>query len=81
MLLHHVQTVPDPVSTRSPTAIPPELEAIVMTCLEKDPAKRIVSAQELDAHLARVTGEMWTQAQARAWWDTHAPERVARRPN
>ena len=79
MLLHHVQSAPLPPSKVSPQPIPEELEWIVMTCLEKDPAKRVQSAQELHAQLARVPGETWTQDRAREWWETHAPERVARR--
>ncbi|MGH9174670.1 MAG: protein kinase domain-containing protein, partial [Vicinamibacterales bacterium] len=79
MLLHHVQTPPQPPSKVAPLPIPRELDAIVLTCLEKDPARRVGSAQELEAQLARVPCETWTQDQAREWWETHAPERVARR--
>ena len=39
MLLHHVQTRPVPPSRVSELPIPSELEAILMTCLEKDPCK------------------------------------------
>ncbi len=80
MLLHHVQTPPQPLSQALPGAIPAQLEAIVMKCLEKDPARRVGSAQELEAQLARVPCETWTQDKAREWWETHAPERVSRRP-
>ena len=74
MLLHHVQTRPDPPSTRSEVSIPRQFEAILMTCLEKDPAKRPSSALELDSQLARVPCDPWTNEQARHWWDVHAPE-------
>jgi serine/threonine-protein kinase len=78
MLLHHVRTPPVPPSQVSELPIPGEFEAILMMCLEKDPAKRSSSALELDSLLARVPCELWTQDRARAWWETHAPDVVAR---
>jgi serine/threonine protein kinase len=78
MLLHHVRTPPVPPSQVSELPIPGEFEAILMMCLEKDPAKRSSSALELDSLLARVPCEPWTQDRARAWWETHAPDVVAR---
>jgi DNA-binding NtrC family response regulator/putative methionine-R-sulfoxide reductase with GAF domain len=74
MLLHHVQTRPEPPSTRSEVSIPKQLEAILMTCLEKDPGKRPSSALDLDSLLARVPCDPWTNERARTWWDVHAPE-------
>jgi DNA-binding NtrC family response regulator/plasmid stabilization system protein ParE len=77
MLLHHVQTRPVPPSERSELAIPRQLEAILMMCLEKDPAKRPPSALEVESQLARVSCEApWTNQRAQAWWDIHAPEVV-----
>jgi eukaryotic-like serine/threonine-protein kinase len=76
MLLHHVQTPPAPPSTKSEVAIPKQLEAILMTCLEKDPARRPSSALELDSQLARVPCDPWTNERARQWWDVHAPDVV-----
>jgi hypothetical protein len=59
--------------------IPRKLEAILMTCLEKDPAKRFASALELDAQLALVPGtDPWTNRRAEAWWNANAPDTVAR---
>lgn len=75
MLLHHARTAPTPPSLVSELPIPPELERLLMACLEKDRANRPVSALELDVQLARVgCEESWTEDRARAWWDTHAPE-------
>jgi hypothetical protein len=79
MLVHHLQTPPVRPSEISELPIPSDLEAILMMCLEKDPASRPSSALELDARLARVScGRAWTDDTARAWWDAHAPELVAR---
>ena len=79
MLVHHLQTPPTPPSRVSELPIPRELEAILMTCLEKDPAKRPPSALELDARLAQVVAAepAWTDENARAWWDVHAPDLVS----
>ena len=78
MLLQHVQTAPVPPSERSELSIPRQFEAILMTCLEKDPAKRPVSALHLESQLARVPcTEQWTNDRARQWWDSHAPDDVA----
>ena len=75
MLLHHLQTPPVPPSEVSELHIPRDLEAILMMCLEKDPARRPSSALELDARLARVPSEQaWTDDRARAWWVAHAPD-------
>jgi DNA-binding NtrC family response regulator len=77
MLIHHVQTRPVPPSERSELSIPRRLEAILMTCLEKDSARRPSSALELDSELAEVRCESpWTNERARHWWETHAPEAV-----
>jgi len=77
MLLHQTQTKPLPPSERSEIPVPPQLEAILMKCLEKDPAKRAPSALELESELARVPCEApWTTARAREWWSVHAPDAV-----
>jgi DNA-binding NtrC family response regulator len=75
MLLHHVQTPPAPLSEVSELPIPRELEAVIMQCLDKDPAKRPSSAFELESQLGRIRCEgVWTEDRARAWWTAHAPE-------
>jgi serine/threonine-protein kinase len=80
MLLHHLQTTPVPPSEVSEEPIPRDLEAILMTCLEKDPAKRPSSALDLDSRLARVAAaRTWTDDRAREWWAAYAPDLVAGR--
>jgi serine/threonine-protein kinase len=78
MLLQHVQTQPVPLSERSELPIPKRLEAILMSCLEKNPGKRPSSAVQLESQLADVRCEsLWTNERARQWWEVHAPEAVA----
>jgi len=78
VLLQHVQTPPVPASQISELPIPKEFDAILMKCLEKDPANRFSSALEVDAQLADVpTSGLWTQEKAGVWWQRHAPELMA----
>ena len=75
MLLHHAQTTPLRPSEVTELPIPRALDALLMQCLEKDPANRPVSALALEAELAAVRcQEPWTEERARAWWIVHAPE-------
>jgi serine/threonine-protein kinase len=72
MLLQHVQTRPIPPSQRTELPIPPELDALVMSCLEKDPKKRPQSAEELlQFRWDCRTCERWTNSTARSWWEIH----------
>jgi transcriptional regulator with GAF, ATPase, and Fis domain len=75
MLLHHARTTPLPPSQVSEVLLPQPLEAIIMSCLEKDPDLRPASALDLEAELGRIAFDRpWTQERAREWWDLHAPQ-------
>ena len=50
---HHLHTPPTPPSQRLGRPLPDALEAWVLACLEKDPARRPPSATEAAARLAR----------------------------
>lgn len=54
--------------------VPGDLEAIVMSCLAKDPADRPQTADELALRLSecRFTTH-WTEERAAEWWEEHAP--------
>jgi serine/threonine-protein kinase len=75
MLMQHVQATPVPPSQRTELPIPPDLDALVMKCLEKDPNKRPQNAEEL---LGAARGcrscETWTNERARLWWQTYLPD-------
>jgi hypothetical protein len=73
-MMMHVHVKPDPPSQYAKGPVPPDLEAIVMSCLAKDSDARPQSAEALAERLAGVrTGAEWTQSRAREWWDAHRP--------
>jgi serine/threonine-protein kinase len=74
-LIQHVHDTPVPPSQRTELAIPPELDDLILRCLEKDPERRPQNADEL-RRLARASCQSgtWNREQARAWWETHLPE-------
>jgi eukaryotic-like serine/threonine-protein kinase len=70
LCIKHVHEAPQPFSARG-VAIPPELEAIVLACLEKDPVRRPQSAAELRRRLAACVLGTWDSNSAGAWWLEH----------
>ena len=76
VLTRHVRDEPEPPGTRTELAIPPELDAAILSCLAKRPGDRPASADALDAALARVPlATPWTPERATEWWDLHGPGR------
>ena len=73
LVMQHIQATPTPPSSRTDQPIPPALDAIVLSCLAKDPANRPQSAGALSDLLATVEAKNWTQTRAREWWMTHYP--------
>jgi len=81
MVLDHVRKAPMPPSRRTELKIPEQLERIIMMCLEKDPASRPTSAEELARMLREVPmNRTWDDARAERWWQLHRPEPTGRRP-
>ncbi len=75
LMLEHMNTLPVAPSAVSEFSVPPELDDVVMRCLEKDPDKRFPTAGEVEAVLRTITFEKpWTWERARAWWAVHLPE-------
>jgi eukaryotic-like serine/threonine-protein kinase len=73
MVTKHMLEVPVPPSGRVELAVPPELEALVLACLAKQPAGRPASAAELSLGLAAVAAEPWGEAEAKEWWKINRP--------
>jgi len=76
ILMHHAQTPAPAPSTMSEEPIPPQMDALVLECLEKDPSRR-PTADALRERLDRVPVDReWNQRYARTWWEMHEPELV-----
>ncbi|HKE14162.1 MAG TPA: serine/threonine-protein kinase [Kofleriaceae bacterium] len=71
VMVHHTQTPPAPPSRRG-VSVPPDLDAIILRCLAKDPADRFASADLLRAHLEGCElANAWSSSDARDWWHLH----------
>jgi hypothetical protein len=75
-LMHkHIKAAPVPPSQRTELPIPPELDAIALSCLAKAPDDRPADANALRERLAALgIAEQWSRARARHWWDAHRPQ-------
>jgi serine/threonine-protein kinase len=71
IIMDHVQKTPPAPSSRAP-GVPPELDRILLACLQKDPHNRPQTMQEL-ANLLRAVpfANPWTEERARRWWLAH----------
>ena len=73
-LIDHVSTAPAPPSARSSTPIPRSVDAVVLACLEKDPARRPPDALTLLRRLEECDGAReWSNTRAAAWWQANLP--------
>jgi eukaryotic-like serine/threonine-protein kinase len=81
VMMQHVQAEPQRPSARIERAMPAALEALVMDCLEKDPARRPASAELVSERLEAVqVVEAWTAGRAEQWWAMHRPRPLDARP-
>ena len=75
MALAHITKTPEPPSRRVPLPIVPELEALLMRCLQKDPALRPASAEALRRALAEIPlPDPWSRERALTFWEQHLPK-------
>ena len=71
MAVAHATREPSPPSSRGDNPIPPELDAIVMRCLAKDPDARFADALALEQALADCPVARWDERQAQRWWQEY----------
>jgi serine/threonine-protein kinase len=76
MLVMHAHQKPIAPSKRAGLPVHPQLEQLVMSCLEKNPDKRPQSARELGEMLDGLSFEVpWSSERADLWWRSQ-PKRV-----
>ena len=77
---HHLLTEPTPPSVRLGARLPADLEGLILSCLAKDPARRPADARALQTALrsCRDAGA-WSEEDACAWFEAHAPSLRTRR--
>jgi len=69
---HHLHSKPQPPSERLGSSLPPDLEALILDCLRKEPNLRPQSAAALAERLEACDGvRPWTVQNAREWWDEY----------
>jgi len=74
MLVMHAHQKPLTPSKRVGRPLHAELEAVLMTCLEKNPDRRPQTARELAEMLEALAFEAaWTPERARLWWKREKP--------
>jgi hypothetical protein len=75
MFLQHLQGVPVPPSQRTELPIPPDIDALVLACLSKDPSNRPRTAEDVLVLLDGTRrSRRWNNETARDWWQRHLPE-------
>lgn len=71
VLSQHLSQKPEPLSARRGLSVPGKLEAVVMSCLDKDPNGRPQTAADLRRQIEACRIEPWDRAAALAWWREH----------
>lgn len=66
---HHLHSPVEPPSVRLGASVPPDLEALVMRSLAKDPSERPQSAHAFADALAALDTPPWSADDARSWRD------------
>jgi serine/threonine-protein kinase len=75
MMAAHLRDQVTPPSKRTEAWIPPDLDALVVSCLAKNPDERPQTMEELRALLSAISVEqLWTEERARSWWTAHLPD-------
>ncbi len=79
VLMHQVKDLPERPSQRLGKPVSPDLEALLMRCLAKDPASRPADARSLEDALASCQAAgRWTRESAAEWWRAFAAAESAK---
>ena len=66
----HLSAVPEPLSSVAGRAVNPDLERIIMRCLEKKRDDRPASGAEISEQLRGLPIDRWSEQDAAQWWET-----------
>jgi len=76
MLVMHAHQRPVPPSKRAGISVPPRLEELILSCLEKNPNKRPQTARELGDKLRELElDKAWTRSRRESWWQENGRDR------
>ena len=71
VISHHLHTAPTPPSQRASHPLPPELDAVILSCLAKQPDQRPASARALGGMLRAIPlAAPWDDEAAKGWWES-----------
>lgn len=75
IMMAQVNEDPPPPSEVLEREVDPELEGLIMDCLEKDPTDRPSSMVQIRRRLRQCSAEtVWTMKEARAWWSARGDD-------
>lgn len=80
VLRAQVHDIPPRPSERTNRPITPELEQIILDCMEKDPGLRPSSVVQLSERLRQIHVEEWSPEAALGWWLLHVNSKGIDRP-
>jgi serine/threonine-protein kinase len=71
ILMCHVYEPVPPLADVRPD-VPPDLQEVIMRCLDKNPARRFADVESLEAALAQCQcADQWLKSEAAVWWKEH----------
>jgi serine/threonine-protein kinase len=75
ILMQHIRDTPVPPSARTEIELPPELDSLIVECLQKNPDQRPRDARTLESRLALCAALLppWDPERALDWWSKHMP--------
>ena len=77
LLQQHSSAMPAPPSKTAPHGVSPEVDALILECLSKEPRLRPSTADALWDQLDRLSASCtWDHRHARDWWEQHEPALV-----